>query len=78
MNALAKLETEAPYKDRFTFAVIAMSSEKGKASTEKYEWGPVSHGLVVLAPDKDDVKGILKGHNYERAEIVELLDGLLK
>ena len=75
MHALDELKTEAPYKDRFAIDVISMSTEKGEASKAKYAWGGDGHGLVVLGA-KGEVLGKLKGHNYGRDEIVELLNGV--
>jgi hypothetical protein len=77
VNALGELETEAPYKDRFTFEIVGMGSERGKASEEKYDWENEAHGLVVLASD-GTVLAKIPGHRYGRDEIVAALDGAMK
>lgn len=77
MNALGEIETEAPYKDRFSFEIVGMGSERGKASQEKYDWENEGHGLVVLADD-GKVLAKIPGHRYERDAIITALDGALK
>ncbi len=77
MNALDVIKTEAPYKDRFTFEIVGMGSERGKASDEKYDWENEGHGLVVLSAD-GTLLAKIPGHKYERPEIIEALDGALK
>jgi len=54
-----------------------MDSERGKASIDLYQWGGVGHGLVVLSPDGTTQVGIIRGHNYERDKIVEVLDAAM-
>lgn len=79
MNALSKIETEAPYKDRFSFKVIPMNSPEGKASDGKYDWERQGHGLVILKPD-GSVRAKFPGHLYAdkaREKILAELDKAL-
>ena len=72
VDALAKIEKEAPYKDRFEFEVIPMGSPEGKAGAEKYDWQGHGHGLVILRDGK--LLKLIPGHSYGRDEIIAALD----
>ena len=75
MNALSKIETEAPYKDKFDFEVIAMSTPEGEQAGKKYDWQGHGHGLVILRGGK--LLKLIPGHKYGRDEIVAALDEVL-
>ncbi len=75
MGALSKIETEAPYKDKFDFEVISMETPQGTAASKKYDWQGLRHGLVILRKGKQ-IK-LIPGHKYGRDEIVAALDEVM-
>ena len=77
MRAVGVLAEDPHYKNKLETEIVAMSSEKGQASQEKYEWGRERHGLVVLDAGGKAV-AVLKGHSWGGFEVEKALGELKK
>ena len=75
MRAVGVLAEDPLYKNKLDTEILAMTSEKGKASQEKYDWGRERHGLVVL-DDKGTALAVLKGHSWGGLELEKALGAL--